>query len=47
MAISKDIYKEKADLALYAAKQIGNMYCASVYGGLAALLSQTPSAELV
>jgi hydroxymethylglutaryl-CoA synthase len=44
--VSKDLFKQKAETALYAAKNIGNMYCASVYGGLAALISQVPSAEL-
>ncbi|KAI8055217.1 hydroxymethylglutaryl-coenzyme A synthase C terminal-domain-containing protein [Syncephalis plumigaleata] len=47
VAISKDIYKSKADTALYAAKQIGNMYCGSVYGGLASLLSQASNADLL
>ncbi|RKP22862.1 hydroxymethylglutaryl-coenzyme A synthase N terminal-domain-containing protein, partial [Syncephalis pseudoplumigaleata] len=47
VAVSKEIYRTKAETALYAAKQIGNMYCGSVYGGLASLLSQVSSADLL
>ncbi|RKP06999.1 hydroxymethylglutaryl-coenzyme A synthase N terminal-domain-containing protein [Thamnocephalis sphaerospora] len=47
IGVSKDeLYKNKAEVAQYAAKNLGNLYCGSVYGGLASLISQVPSAEL-
>ena len=37
---SKDVYKEKTEPGLFLANQIGNMYSASVYGGLISYLTR-------
>jgi hydroxymethylglutaryl-CoA synthase len=44
---TKDLYKKKVIPSLLCAKEIGNMYCGSVYGGLASLISEVPNADLL
>jgi hydroxymethylglutaryl-CoA synthase len=45
--LSKPLFKEKVDISLLMARQIGNMYCGSLYGSLLSLLTEIPSSELV
>ena len=40
VAVSKNMFAEKVEPTLLMAKMIGNMYCGSLYGCLASLLSQ-------
>lgn len=47
ITLSKSDYNKRVIPTLLAATQIGNMYCASLYGSLASLLSNVPSDELV
>ncbi|TPX35339.1 hydroxymethylglutaryl-CoA synthase [Synchytrium microbalum] len=47
MDFTKDLFKKKVVPSLLCAKEIGNMYCGSLYGGLASLLSEVPSSELL
>ncbi|KND04342.1 hydroxymethylglutaryl-CoA synthase [Spizellomyces punctatus DAOM BR117] len=46
MEYTKDAFKTKTLPSLLVAKNLGNSYCASVYCGLASLLSETPSSQL-
>ncbi|KAI8825135.1 hydroxymethylglutaryl-coenzyme A synthase N terminal-domain-containing protein [Fimicolochytrium jonesii] len=43
---TKPIFKSKVLPSLYVAQNLGNSYCASLYAGLASLLSLTPSSAL-
>ncbi|KAJ3278177.1 hypothetical protein HK104_002585, partial [Borealophlyctis nickersoniae] len=43
---SKGLFAKKVAPSLLAAKNLGNMYTGSVYGGLASLVSEVPSEEL-
>ncbi|RGB30289.1 hydroxymethylglutaryl-coenzyme A synthase C terminal-domain-containing protein [Rhizophagus diaphanus] len=47
ITLSKSDYNKRVIPTLLAATQIGNMYCASLYGSLASLLSNVPSDELI
>ena len=47
MALTKKRFNERVSPALQVATLCGNMYCASVWGGLASLLSHVNSADLV
>ncbi len=47
MNFTKSEFKTKVSPSLLAAKNMGNMYCGSLYGGLASLLSTIPPNELV
>ncbi|RHZ78565.1 hypothetical protein Glove_161g26 [Diversispora epigaea] len=47
IGISKTEYEKKVKPTLLTATEIGNMYCASLYGCLTAALSITPTDELV
>lgn len=47
MSYTKDAFDTKVAPGLVAAKNIGNMYCASLYGGLASLISNVSSDDLV
>ena len=47
MDFSNAAFKKRVMPTLLGAKQLGNMYCASLYGGLASLLSEVASADLV
>ncbi|TPX40755.1 hydroxymethylglutaryl-CoA synthase [Synchytrium endobioticum] len=44
---TKDLYKKKVMPTLLCAKEIGNMYCGSLYGGLVSLISETPNVDLL
>ncbi|KAJ1915739.1 3-hydroxy-3-methylglutaryl coenzyme A synthase [Mycoemilia scoparia] len=44
--VSKADFTAKTDASLLAARNIGNMYCGSVFFGLSSLLTQVPSSEL-
>ncbi|KAI8928208.1 hydroxymethylglutaryl-coenzyme A synthase C terminal-domain-containing protein [Entophlyctis helioformis] len=46
MAITKADFASRVGPGIVAAKNLGNMYCGSLYGGLASLLSIVPSADL-
>ncbi|EGF77294.1 hypothetical protein BATDEDRAFT_33695 [Batrachochytrium dendrobatidis JAM81] len=47
MGVTKDMFSARVAPGLMAAKNLGNMYCASLYGGLVSLLSSVPSNELL
>jgi len=47
MSLSKHEFTRKVEPSLMAARQLGNMYCGSLYAGLISLLVQTPSSELM
>ena len=47
MGLSKDDFGKKVTPAMVANKNLGNMYCASLYGALCALVSSIDSNELV
>ena len=47
MALTKKRFNERVSPALQVATLCGNMYCASVWGGLVSLLSHVNSADLV
>ncbi|KXS21614.1 hydroxymethylglutaryl-CoA synthase [Gonapodya prolifera JEL478] len=47
MAVTKDSFKSKVDTSLLAARDLGNMYTGSLYGGLASLLSEVEPTQLV
>lgn len=47
MDFSKNAFNKRVAPTLLAAKQLGNMYCGSLYGGLASLVSETESDTLV
>jgi hydroxymethylglutaryl-CoA synthase len=47
MNLTKMEFAKKVTPSLIAAKNMGNMYCGSLYGGLASLLSAVPPQELV
>jgi hydroxymethylglutaryl-CoA synthase len=47
MDFSKNAFNKRVAPTLLAAKQLGNMYCGSLYGGLASLVSETESETLV
>lgn len=46
MALTKKRFQERVNPAIQVATMCGNMYCASVWGGLASLLSLVPSKDL-
>jgi hydroxymethylglutaryl-CoA synthase len=46
MALTKKRFQERVNPAIQVATMCGNMYCGSVWGGLASLLSHTDSATL-
>ncbi|KAH6592648.1 hypothetical protein BASA50_007936 [Batrachochytrium salamandrivorans] len=47
MGATKELFDVRVAPGLIAAKNLGNMYCASLYGGLASLLSNVPSDQLL
>jgi hydroxymethylglutaryl-CoA synthase len=47
MAVTKSSFDKKVKPSLKCAKELGNMYCGSLYGGLVALVSTIPSEQLV
>ena len=47
VAYTKNAYNTKVAPSSLAAKNLGNMYAGSVYGGLASLVSEVPSEQLV
>lgn len=47
MDFSNPAFKQRVLPSLLGAKQLGNMYTGSLYGGLASLVSEIPPAELV
>ncbi|PMB72045.1 Hydroxymethylglutaryl-CoA synthase [Beauveria bassiana] len=46
MGLTKKRFQERVNPAIQVATMCGNMYCASVWGGLASLLSLVPSKDL-
>ncbi|KAJ1978794.1 3-hydroxy-3-methylglutaryl coenzyme A synthase [Dimargaris cristalligena] len=46
VGLTKSIYTKKVNPSLLAARDIGNSYCASLYFGLASLVSEVPSEQL-
>jgi hydroxymethylglutaryl-CoA synthase len=47
VGLSKTDYAQRVSPTLLSATQVGNMYCASLYGTLASLLSNVPADKLV
>ena len=47
MAFTKDSFAARVAPSLTCAKNLGNMYCGSLYGGLVSLLSNINSQDLV
>ena len=47
LALSKADFLKKVSPSLDVASQVGNMYCASLYGCLVSLVSNIPSDDLV
>ena len=47
VGLSKPDYGQRVTPTLLSATQVGNMYCASLYGTLASLLSNVPVDKLV
>lgn len=47
MQLSKDSFETQVMPSLTMAKQIGNMYCGSLYAGLVSLVSNVPYSQLV
>lgn len=46
MALTKKRFQERVGPAIQVSTLVGNMYCGSVWGGLASLLSHVPSDSL-
>ena len=46
MALAKKDFETKVEASMKCARRCGNMYTASLYGGLASLVSSIPPAEL-
>ncbi|KXS11198.1 hydroxymethylglutaryl-CoA synthase [Gonapodya prolifera JEL478] len=47
VAMTEDLFKSKVDPSLLAARELGNMYAGSLYGGLVSLLSEVKPDQLV
>jgi hydroxymethylglutaryl-CoA synthase len=47
LALSKEEFTKKVSPSIEVAEQVGNMYCASLYGCLVSLLSNVPDDDLV
>lgn len=46
ISLTKTLFAEKVERSLLLARQLGNMYCGTVYGGLASLVYQSSDEEL-